>query len=313
MTLRLSKYLRELSVAAVYLAILLMLAVFKRSYFQHQFLDDCVKSVPLLVLGIGMTFVILARQIDISIGSQFSVCGVLAALAAKQGLPMPGVVLVAIIAGMLMGSINGLLVGFFQLPSIVVTLAMMVLLREGLRWIRQGEAVQDLPGWFQWFGASQAHGIRILLLIAAILLVLFVFAGQYLSGARSVYAVGSDYEAARLAGLRPKRVTFFVFVSMGALTGLAAILLGVQFPQADVNAGLGMELKVIAAVVIGGTAISGGRGTLLGTLVGTALLATIASALVFMNVKSQWDQAVQGVIILAAVSSDAFNRRRGHT
>jgi rhamnose transport system permease protein len=278
-----------------------------------------------------MTFIILARQIDISIGSQFSICGVLAALAAKQGLPMPAVALIAIAAGMLMGAVNGLLVGFIQLPSIVVTLATMVLLREGLRWIRQGEAVHDLPNWFQWFGTSQANGVRLLLCLAIVALIVFMLASRYLSAARSVYAVGSDYEAARLAGLQPRHVTFSVFLMMGALTGVAALLQAVRFTSADVNAGAGMELTVIAAVVVGGTAISGGRGTLLGTFLGTLLLATISSALIFLDSASnnyqlktlhwkepklsihpQWELAVQGVIILAAVSSDAFARNRGN-
>jgi rhamnose transport system permease protein len=326
----LSKHRRELSVAAVYLAMLLLLALIG-PYFQRQFLDDCVKSVPLLILGIGMTFIILARQIDISIGSQFSICGVLAALAAKQGLPMPAVAVVAVLAGMLMGSINGILVGFMQLPSIVVTLATMVLLRESVRWIRQGEAVNDLPAWFQWFGASQLNGMRSLLLLGAVLLVAFSLASRYLSAARSVYAVGSDFEAARLAGLRPKKVTFSVFLLMGALTGFAALLQSVRFTSADVNAGVGKELTVIAAVVVGGTAISGGRGTLLGTFLGTLLLGTISSALIFLNssmeklqlqtlhwksirfgVHPQWEMAVQGIIILAAVSSEAFARKRGN-
>jgi rhamnose transport system permease protein len=207
----------------------------------------------------------------------------------------------------------------------------MVLLREGLRWIRQGEAVHDLPNWFQWFGTSQANGVRLLLCLAIVALIVFMLASRYLSAARSVYAVGSDYEAARLAGLQPRHVTFSVFLMMGALTGVAALLQAVRFTSADVNAGAGMELTVIAAVVVGGTAISGGRGTLLGTFLGTLLLATISSALIFLDSASnnyqlktlhwkepklsihpQWELAVQGVIILAAVSSDAFARNRGN-
>jgi rhamnose transport system permease protein len=311
----LSKHRRELSVAAVYLIILLALARQgrlhpDRNYFHQQFRDDCISAAPLLVLGVGMTFIILARQIDISIGSQFSVCVVLAALSAKMGWPMPVVILVPLVFGMLMGAFNGALVGFGGLPSIVVTLATMVLLRDGLSYIREGAAVVGLPDNFQWFGASQNSGMRMIVLGALVIWGVFVLASRYLSGARSVYAVGSDFEAARLAGLRPRHVTFFVFVLMGGLTGLAGLLFAVQFPQAFVNSGTGFELRVIAAVVVGGTAISGGRGTLVGTLAGTILLGTIASMLHFFNIRAQWELAIQGAIILAAVASDALAVRR---
>jgi rhamnose transport system permease protein len=296
----------------VYAVMLAALAIFRPVYFQGQFLGTWIQSAPVLIAAVGMTWVILARQIDISIGSQFSLCGVMAAVTAKMGLPMPAVALVAIATGGLVGAMNGLLVGFVELPSIVVTLAMMVLLREGLRWVRQGEAVNALPAGFQWFGASQQSGEWIILISALVVLGLFILAARYLAGGRAVYAVGSDFEAARLAGLRPKHVTFSVFLLMGALTGLAALLNAVRFPQADVNAGNGLELSVIAAVVVGGTAISGGRGTLLGTLLGIALLGTIGSALFFLGVKTQWERAVQGLVILAAVASDALARKRGN-
>ena len=311
MKFNLAEHRRELSVAAVYLIMLASLAVFRPIYFSGQFLATWIQSAPVLIAAVGMTWVIIARQIDISIGSQFSICGVLAALAARAGLPMPVVVLMAVLVGSVMGAVNGFLVGFAELPSIVVTLATMVLLREGLRWMRQGAAVNDLPSTFQWLGRSQPTGELIILITAAAVLILFVLIANYLTGGREVYAVGSDHEAARLAGLSPKRITCSVFILMGALTGLAAVLNAVRFPQADVNAGNGLELTVIAAVVVGGTAISGGRGTLIGTLFGIALLGTISSALFFLGVKTQWERAVQGLVILAAVASDAFERRRG--
>jgi rhamnose transport system permease protein len=307
----LSQHRRELSVAAVYGIMLAALAIFRPVYFHGQFISTWIQSAPVLIAAVGMTWIILARQIDISIGSQFSVCGVLAAASAKMGLPMPAVALLTLIVGSLLGALNGFLVGFVELPSIVVTLATMVLLREGLRWARQGEAVNALPANFQWFGTSQQTGQWIILVSALLVLGLFIAAAKYLAAGRSVYAVGCDHEAARLAGLKPRQVTFSVFLLMGGLIGLAALLNAVRFPQADVNAGNGLELSVIAAVVVGGTAISGGRGTLLGTFLGIALLGTIGSALFFLGVKTQWERAVQGLVILAAVASGALGKRRG--
>jgi rhamnose transport system permease protein len=125
-----------------------------------------------------------------------------------------------------------------------------------------------------------------------------------------VYATGSDPEAARLAGIRPRLVVFQTFLTMGALSGLAALLNAVRFADVDPNAGTGLELQVIAAAVVGGTAISGGRGTLLGTLIGVALLGSIGPALVFLKTQPQWEKAIQGLIILLAVASDALYRER---
>jgi rhamnose transport system permease protein len=130
---------------------------------------------------------------------------------------------------------------------------------------------------------------------------------------RAVYAVGSDREAARLAGIEPARVIFMVFVAVGALTGLAALLNAVRFSSVPSNTGLGLELKAVAAVVVGGTAISGGRGTLVGTLIGAALLATIGPALTFAGINPFWERAVQGAILLAALGSESlFGRLEGH-
>jgi rhamnose transport system permease protein len=304
-----SRHRRELAVAAVYVLLLLMLAIRRPQFFHGQFRDGCIESTPNLVLAIGMTFVILARHIDISIGSQFSVCGVLAAVVAKSGLPMPLVAVVTLLIGGCLGAINGGLVAFLRLPSIVVTLATMVILRESLRWIREGEAVRDMPAHFQWFGLSQRGGEALLMLIALVALVVFAVGSKWLMAGRAVYAVGSDEEAARLAGLRPGRVVFGVFVVMGMLTGLASIMGAVRSPSVEVDSGAGLELTAIAAVVVGGTAIAGGRGTVIGTVIGVALLGVISPALLFLGVPRQWALAIQGAIILAAVTSDGFLQR----
>jgi rhamnose transport system permease protein len=305
----LRRYSREASVAAAYAALLALLAWQAPRYYQQQFASVWVSIAPVLVLATGMALVILSRHIDISIGWQLSVCGVVAGLLARQGVPMPAVVAITLTLGAVMGAFNGALVAFMGLPSIVVTLATMVILRQGLAWVRQGEAVYGLPADFQWFGQTQAAGQFTLVVVALGLFGAFAWGLRWLAAGRAVYAVGSDHEAARLAGIRPHRVVFGVFVLMGALAGLAAMLQSVRSPQVDPNAGKDLELQVIAAVVVGGVAISGGRGTLIGVLLGVALLGTIGSALVFLDVHSTWQRALEGLIILIAVSSDALRRR----
>jgi rhamnose transport system permease protein len=278
-------------------------------YEREQIRDVLVSSAPVLVAAVGMTLVILARHIDISIGTQFSICAVVAGLLARTGVPMPVVVLAALLTGAGLGAVNGTLVVGLELPSIVVTLATLVIGREALRWGREGEFVRNLPAGFQWFGSGQERGQWLVIGIAGMVFVLFALGLRYLAAGRAVYATGSDEEAARLAGIRPRRIVLGVFILMGTLTGLAALLGAVRFVDVDPNAGTGLELQVIAAVVVGGTAISGGRGTLTGSLLGVALLGIIAPALVFLGIQPQWEKAIQGIIILLAVASDALYRR----
>ena len=302
---------RELSVAAAFAVLLALLLLRAPRFFRLDNLNDLlVGSAPVLVAAVGMTLVILARQIDISVGSQFAVCGVAAGLLAKAGLPMALVALLAMAAGALLGALNGALVAGLGLPAIVVTLATMVLLREGLRFATEGVWVQDLPGGFQWFGLGQTRGRIAVVLVSLLVFAVFAWALRSLAAGRAVYATGSEPEAARLAGIRPRRVVFASFVVMGGLIGLSAVLTSIQFIDVQTNAGVGLELKVIAAVVVGGTAISGGRGSLTGTLLGVALLGTIGPALTFLGIEAHWERALQGLVILLAVATDALEALR---
>jgi rhamnose transport system permease protein len=314
-----ARYRRELSVATAYAGLLVLMAVAAPGFYQaDQLRAFVVSNAAVLVAAVGMTLVILCRQIDISIGSIFSICGVVAGLLAQVGMPLPLVGLGALAAGAGMGAINGALVARLGLPSIVVTLATLVIGRESLRYVREGEFVHNLPRGFQWFGAGQATGQWLVVAIALLVFAAFAWGLRHLAAGRAVYATGSDPEAARLAGIRPRRVVFMVFVVMGALAGLAALLNAVRFADVDPNAGSGLELQVIAAVVVGGVAISGGRGTLAGSMIGVALLGSIGPALIFLGAslpawlewlgKPQWEKAIQGLIILLAVSADALCR-----
>lgn len=306
-----SRYFRELSVAVVLLAVLGALAVFAPAFYQPQpLLSLASREAPTLVVVCGMALVIIARQIDISVGSQFSVCSVCAALLATMHWPIGLVLPAAVAIGAVLGAVNGVLVAGLGLPSIVVTLATMVTLRQGLNMIRQGEWVL-LPDPVQWFGLSQTTGQWVLVGAALVLLVLLALALRHLAAGRFVYAIGSDAEAARLAGLRPRLCTFLVFVLMGALTGLAAMMNIIQSPQVQPLGGTGLELKVIAAVVVGGVAISGGRGNLWGAFAGLLLLACISPALTHLHVEAYWEKAIQGAIILLAVVADGVRSRKG--
>ncbi len=304
------RYSREFSVAFALLAVLGGLAVLAPSFYQPQPLLSLVtREAPTLVIACGMALVIIGRQIDISVGSQFAVCAVCAGVLASMGWPTPVVLLASIGCGVLMGSINGLLVAGLGLPSIVVTLATMVTWREGLRWLRQGEFV-NLPDGLQWFGLGQVAGQWSLVATSLVILVVIALAMRRMAAGRFIYAVGADAEAARLAGLRPHWVTFATFALLGGLAGLAAMLNLVQSPQVDPKMGTGLELKAIAAVVVGGVAISGGRGNLWGVFAGLLLLATVSPALTHLRIEAYWEKAIQGTIILLAVIADGLRTRK---
>jgi len=222
-----------------------------------------------------------------------------------MGMPTPLAGVAACLVGAAMGGVNGALVAWVRIPSIVVTLATMVALRDGLRWVTQGAWVQDLPPRFQWFGQSQGTSEVITAVCAAVLAVGMNWGLLNLAAGRVVYATGSSPDAARLAGINPRLVVFAVFALTGALTGFAAVCNAVRFLQIPSNAGMGLELKVIAAAVVGGVAIAGGRGTIGGTLLGVLLLGLIGPALTFLGLSAYWERAIEGAIILAAVSLDA--------
>ncbi len=293
--------------------VLVALAIIAPGFYQPQpLLSLATREAPTLVVACGMALVIIGRQIDISVGSLFAVCSVTAGLLAAQNWPTPLVAITAVGLGTLLGTINGALVAGLRLPSIVVTLATMVTWREALRWQRQGAFV-NLPDRLQWLGLSQTAGQWLLVAVALVVLVVIALAMRHVAAGRFVYAVGTDAEAARLAGIRPQRVTFNTFALLGALTGLAAMMNVAQSPQVDPKSGTGLELKAIAAVVVGGVAISGGRGSLWGVFVGLLLLACVAPALTHLRVEAYWEKAIQGAIILLAVVADGVRTRKART
>lgn len=304
------KYSRELTVAGAWMLLLASLAVFAPNFFDGQpFVSRLASQMPALVMAVGVALVIMTRQIDISIGSQFGMCAVIAGTAAAAGLSMPVAMLCAVLAGALMGAVNGWLVAGLGLPSIVVTLATMVTWQEILRLWQKGRLLA-LPDGVQWFGMSQGTGQAIVIGAALLLLVLMAWAMKHLSAGRRIYATGSDAEAARLAGLAPQATTFGVFLLMGVLAGLAAVLNLVQSPQIQPNSGEGLELKAIAAAVVGGVAITGGRGTLWGALLGLMLLANVNPALTHFHQPPYWEKAIQGLVILLAVAADGIRRKK---
>jgi rhamnose transport system permease protein len=301
---------REMPAGLSVVVLALIMAVVQPIWFSGENLNDLLLgSLPVLIIALGMLLVILTGQIDISVGAQFAVCGIAAGVLAKSGIPVVTAALGACFMGGVLGAINGGLVAFVRIPSIVVTLASMVTIRDALRWATQGAWVDALPREFQWFGLSRTAWTPLVLVVVIVLIAAESWALRYLAVGRAIIATGSNAEAARLAGIHTTWLTFAVFCLTGALTGLAAVLNAARFNQIPTNAGLGLEMKVIAAVVVGGSSIRGGRGTVAGTVLGVILLSMIGPALTFLGVNAYWEKALQGAIILTAVVLDAIRGR----
>ena len=306
-----ARYRRELSLAGAIALLFALLAALAPGFFTWgNQVDLMMANIPVLITALGMTLVILTGQIDISVGSQFAICSMAAGALAKAGLPTPLAGAGAVLGGAAMGALNGALVSYARIPSIVVTLATMVALRDGQRWLTQGAWVEGMPPSFQWFGLGQAASQAVTAGCALALTVGIAWGLGNLGAGRAVYAAGSNAEAARLAGIDSRRVVFGVFTVTGALTAFAAVLNAVRFNQIPSNAGTGLELQVIAAAIVGGAAVTGGRGTVPGTFLGVLLLGAIGPALTFLGISAYWERAIQGAIILVSVAMDAVRIRK---
>jgi len=301
----------ETVLAAIVLAAGVVLALVAPRFFERgNLIDLLLANLPVLLAAIGATLVMLAGDIDISVGSQFAVCSVAAGALASAGVPMPAVAAATLLAGAFLGLVNGVLVADARIPSIVVTLATMVALRDGLRWITEGAWIQSLPPGFQWFGLTQDAFPAVVLAGGLGLTAAVAWACRRTRAGRAVYATGSSAEAARLAAIDTVAVRRGVFVAAGTCAALAGLVNAVRFSQIPSNTGLGLEMKVIAAVVVGGTAITGGRGTVVGTVLGVVLLGMSGPALTFLGASAYWERALQGAIILVAVGVPALGRVR---
>lgn len=302
---------REFGVLIANVALMVVLAFCTNGFFSRaNLLDLFLSTMPVMIIAIGMTLIILTGHIDISVGSTFALCSVVTGLCAAAGIPTILSGLVACLVGALCGMFNGVLVASLRIPSIVVTLATMVIIRDGLRWKTQGAWVEGLPDRFQWFGMTATLYALLCFFVVALLVLLSGFGLRYLNIGRTVFATGSNEAAARIAGINTSRVVRNVFTATGFLTGLAAVLNATRFNQIPSNSGIGLELKVIAAVAVGGAVITGGSASIAGTVLGVILLNCIGSALTYLGISAYWEKAIQGGIILIAVAVDAIKLHR---
>jgi rhamnose transport system permease protein len=321
------RYLRPEQVREFSLIVIIILAVLFfgtqiEGYYSGRTFNRVALSVAIItVVAVGQTLVVLTRNIDLSVGSVvgFTAYFVGTQIAIDNNMPPITAVLIATLLGAGMGFINGLLIAYGRIPSIVVTLGTLAIYRGILIDYSGAKTVTtaSLPEWLvnlprvNLFTVGELE-IRLMVALAIVAVVIFHFVLVYLSFGRRLYAIGSNPDAARTAGLPTRQIMTGAYVLCGALAGFAGFLFLARFGNITVVAGQGLELQVVAAVVVGGVNIFGGSGTMIGAMLGAVVIGTLDQSLIRMNISEFLKDALLGLFILLAVASDAIilNRLR---
>lgn len=301
------KWIQTYMLIFIVIGLGVILSIISSNFLTPENLLNVLRQVAINgILAIGMTVVCLTGGIDLSVGSIVAFSGIIAAgLLRDKNYPVIVIVLIALIIGGLLGLYNGYFVAYWNAAPFVVTLSMMTIARGMTYVYSQGRPISNLPTEFLAIGKGSILGIPAPTLI---LIAVFILAGLMLSKlkfGRYVYAVGGNENAAMVSGINVKKVKLMVYVLSGIACGIAAIILTARVSAGLPQAGESYELDAIAATVIGGTSLSGGRGRLWGTIVGAILLGIVNNGLDLMNVSSFYQQIVKGLIILGAILIDS--------
>lgn len=274
-----------------------------------------------ICISVGMTLIVLTAGIDLSVGSVLALCSAVAVGLFKEGVQIPslnlfigftvlGALVAAVVIGLLLGYFNGWVITRFHIPPFVATLAMLTIARGLTMLYTQGHPISNLGSAFAFLGTGWILGIPVPVYIATAVVVAAIFITKKTKLGRYIYAIGGNEQAAKLSGIPINKVKIKVYAIAGALAALGGIIVASRLDSAQPNAGLSYELDAIAAVVIGGTSLSGGKGTIWGTVMGAIIIGVLNNGLVLLNVSPFWQQVVKGSVILIAVAIDkAFEKR----
>lgn len=268
-----------------------------------------------ICISVGMTLVVLMAGIDLSVGSVLAFSSAICAGLLKNGISIPaldlfvgftvlGGVLTALIVGLLLGLFNGWVITKFTLPPFVATLAMLTIARGATMLYTQGIPISNLGSSFEFIGSGWFLGIPVPVWISLLVVLIVVFITKKTTFGRYIYAIGGNEKAAFLSGIDIKKIKLAVYSIAGMMAAVGGVLVTSRLNSAQPNAGTSYELDSIAAVVIGGTSLSGGLGSVTGTVIGAAIIGVLNNGLVLLNVSPFWQQVVKGLVILIAVIID---------
>jgi len=301
---------REVGLVLLIALVVIVTTVHNPHFIDSNSIEQLLSGAALIaLLGVGETLVVVTRNVDLSVGS---VLGLSAYVVGHQfkydHIPVWSGFAIGILVGVAAGVLNGFIVTFMRVPSLVVTLGMLYIIRGIDGVVVNGERIDPeyIPTSFTAVGYKTLFGIPWLAIIVAVVVAIAGYAMRSFRASRDLYAIGSNPAAAALAGIHIQRRVFTAFVLSGALAGLGGALFLALHTQIDNSGGIGYELSVIAAVVVGGVAIFGGSGTVVGAALGALLLNTINQALVASRISAFWNQAIAGALLLAAIAFDRW-------
>ena len=301
----------RVGILMVLVALVLLMAIIAPNFNRVDNLLNIARAISInAILAAGMTVVILTGGIDLSVGSTVAVSGVVAVIAAIAGVPAPLAVLLGMAVGALCGLVNGWLTAYLALAPFIVTLGTMTFLRGLAYTITDGQPIVSSSLNFRDLGNGYVGPIPVPVIVMVVVYAVIWFVLERTRYGRHVYAVGGNAEAAKLAGVRVKRVITSVYVLAGACAGLAGVIFAARVISAQPTAGTGYELDAIAAVVLGGTSLAGGRGRIVGTLIGSIILGVLSTGLILMNVPFFTQLLIMGVVIILAVAIDSLKQRQ---
>lgn len=295
------------------IALLLLVAVFSlraEHFFSPETFRTIANQIPAaMFVATGMTLVLIVAEIDLSVGSVLGLCGAVVGVALTQWhWPLWTALLGAAVAGMVCGAFNGLVSVRWRLPSFIVTLGMMEMARGGAHAVTKSQTQYIGPA-IEGIAGTAILGLSLPFLLAVVVVALAQLTLSHTVFGRHMLAVGANEQASRLSGIDPRRIKFSVFVIAGLLVALAAIIDTSRFQSANPNAGSGFELQAIAAAVIGGTSLMGGRGSVVRTFFGVLIIAVLNSGLASVGAKDEIKRLVTGAVIIAAVIVDYYRHR----
>ena len=309
---RVSDFLRarEVGIALLVVVIVVVTTVNNRHFADSASIQQMLTGASLIaLLGVGETMVIVTRNVDLSVGSVLGLSAyIVGDLFKHQHIPAWSGFVIAVAIGAAVGAVNGFITTVLRVPSLVVTLAMLYIIRGLDGVIVNGKTIDPdvIPASFTAVGYKTLFGVPWLAIIVVVVVIAVGYAMRTFRAGRDLYAIGSNPDAAALAGIPIERRVFTAFVVSGALAGLGGALFLALHAQVDNSGGIGYELTVVAAVVVGGVAIFGGSGTVVGAALGALLLNTISQALVASKISAFWNQAIAGALLLAAIGFDRW-------
>lgn len=310
-----SRLLRFQSLIALFL-LCLGLSLLSDKFLSVSNLWNVMRQISVnICISTGMTLIVLTAGIDLSVGSVLALCGAITAGLLKNGIELPannlyigftilGAVVAGLLTGSLLGAFNGWAITKFKVPPFVATLAMLTVARGFTMLWTQGFPISGLGDTFLFFGTGWFLAIPVPVWISGAIVLAAVFVTEKTRLGRYIYAIGGNESASRLSGIDVNKVKIIVYTIAGALAAVGGIMVTSRLDSAQPNAGISFELDSIAAVVIGGTSLSGGRGSILGTVQGAIIIGVLNNGLVLLNVSPFWQQVVKGMVILLAVIID---------